>query len=120
MNFTSFDFWWWPFVFIFLAGILPNAIWRWAGVVLVGNIDEGSQWLVFVRCIATALVAAVIAQFVFQPTGALADFPFVLRLAAAAAGFAAFLWLGRSLVVGIIVGELVLLGGYGLVASGFV
>ena len=114
MYFSSFDIWWWPFVFIFLAGILPTAIWRWIGVVLVGNIDEGSQWLVFVRCIATALVAAVIAQFVFHPTGALADFPFGLRLGAAAAGFIAFLFLGRSLFVAICVGEAVLLGGYGL------
>ena len=69
MNFTSFDFWWWPFVFIFLAGVLPNAIWRWAGVVLVGNIDEGSQWLVFVRCIATALVAAKVFGIILIAAG---------------------------------------------------
>ena len=80
MFFDSFDTVWWPFVFILLAGALPTAIWRWIGVLLVGNIDEGSQWLILVRCVATALVAAVIAQLIFEPSGALATFPFYLRL----------------------------------------
>lgn len=114
MYYESFDVWWWPYLFILLAGILPTAIWRWVGVVLVGNLDESSQWLVLVRCVATALVAAVIAQFIFEPSGALAAFPFALRLGAAAAGFAAFLVLGQRLFVGMVVAELVLLGGYGL------
>ena len=115
MFFDSFDTVWWPFVFILLAGALPTAIWRWIGVLLVGNIDEGSQWLILVRCVATALVAAVIAQLIFEPSGALATFPFYLRLGAALAGFAAFLLIGRRLFVGIVVGELTLLGGYALI-----
>lgn len=112
MYYYSYDFWWWPFLFILMAGILPNAIWRWAGVFLVGNMDENSEWLVFVRCIATALVAAVIAQFVFFPSGALEQFPFALRVSAALSGFFAFLLLGRRMVVSILVGEAVLLVGY--------
>ena len=112
MYYDSYDFWWWPFLFILMAGILPNAIWRWAGVFLVGNLDENSEWLVFVRCIATALVAAVIAQFVFYPSGALQNFPFALRIGAALAGFFVFLFLGRRMFVCIVVGEAVLLGGY--------
>ena len=83
MTYTSFEFWWWPFVFITLAGVLPNAVWRWAGVFLVGNLNEDSQWMVLIRCVATALVAAVIAQFIIAPSGALASFPFELRISAA-------------------------------------
>lgn len=112
MFYDSFDTWWWPFLFILLAGVLPNAVWRWAGVLLVGNIDTDSQWLVLVRCIATALVAAVIAQFVFLPSGALATFPLELRLTAALGGFASFLLSGNKLFVGVFVGEVLLLGGY--------
>ena len=68
-----------------------------------------------VSCVATALVAAVIAQFVFYPSGALENFPFTLRIGAALAGFFAFLFLGRRMFVCIVVGEAVLLGGYFLV-----
>ena len=32
MYYDSFDVWWWPFAFILLSGILPTAVWRWAGV----------------------------------------------------------------------------------------
>ncbi|MEL6947818.1 MAG: AzlD domain-containing protein, partial [Pseudomonadota bacterium] len=75
MTYAAFDHPAWPFVFIIIAGVLPTAIWRWAGVVLVGNLSETSETMVLVRCIATALVAAVVAQFVFSPAGALADVP---------------------------------------------
>ena len=40
MLYDSYEAWWWPFVYITLAGILPTAIWRWVGVVAVGNLDE--------------------------------------------------------------------------------
>ncbi|MEP1207933.1 MAG: AzlD domain-containing protein [Rhizobiaceae bacterium] len=114
MYFDSFDSAWWPFLFILLAGALPTAVWRWIGVLLVGNLDDSSQWLVLVRCVATALVAAVIAQLIFEPSGALATFPFYLRISAALFGFAAFLMFGRRLFVGIISAEIALLGGYAL------
>ncbi len=112
MYYNSFDTWWWPFLFIFLAGILPTSIWRWAGVLLVGNVDEESQILVLIRCVATSLVAAVIAQFVFFPSGPLADIPLWVRLGAALGGFAAFLFWGRQMIVGILAGEAILLLGY--------
>ena len=112
MYYGSFDVWWWPFVFILLAGILPTAIWRWAGVFAIGNVDEHSPVLTLVRCVATALVAAVISQFVFFPTGALEDFPLFLRAAAAIGGFAAFLFAGSRLLVCMLAGAAILLGGY--------
>ena len=115
MYYDSFDAAWWPFLFILLAGSLPTAVWRWVGVVLVGNIDDDSEWLVLIRCVATALVAAVIAQLIFEPSGALATFPFSLRLGAALIGFAAFLLLGRKLYIGILTAEVALLVGYFLI-----
>ena len=112
MYYDSFDAAWWPFIFILLAGSLPTAVWRWVGVFLVGNIDDDSEWLVLIRCVATALVAAVIAQLIFEPSGALANFAFPLRLGAALVGFAAFLLLGRKLYIGILTAEVALLVGY--------
>ena len=114
MYFDSYETALWPFVFILMAGVLPTAVWRWIGVVLVGNIDDDSEWLILVRCVATALVAAVIAQLIFQPTGALATFPAEVRVGAALIGFAAFLAFGKRLFVAILVGEAVLLAGYAL------
>lgn len=112
MFYDSLDVWWWPFVFMTLAGVLPTAIWRWIGVVAIGNVDETSPLLTLVRCVATALVAAVIAQLVFFPSGALAETPLLLRAGAAIGGFAAFLAAGRRLFVCILVGEAILLAGW--------
>ena len=114
MFYDSFDVWWWPFLFIVVAGALPTAIWRWAGVFLVGNLDETSERLVFIRCIATGLVAAVIAQFVFNPTGTLAEVPLWVRLGAAFGGFGLFLVTGRKVIVGVLVAEVLLLAGFWL------
>ncbi|MEM8750099.1 MAG: AzlD domain-containing protein [Pseudomonadota bacterium] len=112
MFYNSVDAWWWPFIFILLAGALPTAMWRWAGVLLVGNLSNDSEWIVFIRCIATSLVAAVIAQLVFFPSGTLAEMPMFLRLGAALGGFAAFLLLGRRMILGVLAGEALLITGY--------
>lgn len=111
MFYDSYETWWWPFVFILLAGVLPTAVWRWAGVFAIGNVDENSPVLTLVRCIATALVAAVISQFVFFPTGALENFPLWLRAGAAVIGFGAFLLTGGRLLVCILAGEAALIAG---------
>jgi branched-subunit amino acid transport protein len=94
-----------------LAGYLPNEIWRMVGLWLGGGVDEGSQALVWVRAVATAVLAGVIAQILLQPPGALASVPDWLRFTAVAAGFAAFLAIRRSTLAGVICGELVMLAG---------
>jgi hypothetical protein len=111
MTFHSIDQWWWPYVFIALGGWLATDLWRFVGVFLGGRIADGSDILVLVRCVATALVAGVIANLIVFPGGALAATPLVLRIAAAAVGFAAYLTLGRHIIVGIVVGEAVLIAG---------
>jgi hypothetical protein len=103
--------WWWPYLFILLAGWLPTDMWRFIGVFIGGRVREDSQALVAVRAVATALVAGVIAQLILYPSGVLADSPVVLRIGAAAAGFLAYLTLGRRVIVSVIVGEIVLLAG---------
>ena len=111
MTYFAVEAWWWPFLFILIAGWLATDSWRWLGVYLGGRISEESEILVLVRCVATALVAAVVANLVLTPSGALAETPVALRAGAAIAGFAAYLAVGKRMIVGILVAEAVLIGG---------
>src|SRR4029453_15774301 len=94
-----------------LAGFLPNEVWRMAGLWFGAGVDEGSEVLVWVRAVATAILAGVIAQILMQPPGALADVPDLLRYGAVAAGFAVFMLTRRSIFAGVVCGEIVLLAG---------
>jgi branched-subunit amino acid transport protein len=94
-----------------LAGFLPNEIWRMAGLWFGAGVDEGSEILVWVRAVATAILAGVIAQILVQPPGALAGVPDWLRYCAVAAGFAVFMLTRRSIFAGVVFGEFVLLAG---------
>ncbi|HHZ07815.1 MAG TPA: AzlD domain-containing protein [Rhizobiales bacterium] len=111
MTFDAFDTWWWPFLFILVAGWLATDFWRYLGVYLGGHLSEDSDLLVLVRAVATALVAAVIGNLIVFPSGALAGTTLALRTAAAAAGFLAYLFLGRRILIGILVAEALLVAG---------
>lgn len=111
MTFDAVDAWWWPYVFILVAGWLATDSWRFLGVLLGGRISETSEALVFVRAVATALVAAVIASLILTPNGGLADAPAWLRIGAAAAGFAVYLAAKKHMLAGIFAAEAVLIGG---------
>ena len=76
-----------------------------------GGIDEGSELLVWVRAVATAILAGVIAQIVVQPPGALASVCDVLRYGAVVAGFIIFMLTRRSIFAGVVTGELFMLAG---------
>jgi hypothetical protein len=97
-----------PYLALILVGFLPNEIWRWLGIVLARGIDEGSEVLVWVRAVATAVLAGVIAQLVLSPPGALATVPLSVRVIAVAVGFVAFLLARRSVFVGVLSGEIAL------------
>ena len=102
---------WHALVVLVIAGFLPNEVWRLAGLWLGTGVDEGSNLLVWVRAVATAILAGVIAQIVVQPPGALASVPDALRYGAVAAGFVAFALTRRSIFAGVVAGELVMLAG---------
>jgi len=101
----------WPYVVLIMVGFLPNEIWRWLGFALARGIDEGSEILVWVRAVATAVLAAVIAKLIFFAPGALATVPLSVRLFAIVAGFAGFLAFRRSVFAGVAIGEAVLILG---------
>ncbi len=111
MSYLAFDAWWWPFLFILVGGWLATDAWRFMGVFVGDRIRDDSDLLVLVRAVATALVAAVIANLVVYPAGALADAPLAIRIGALALGFAAYLAAGKRVIAGVVVAELVLVGG---------
>ncbi len=100
-----------PFLVLLLVGVLPNEVWRMLAVLLSRGLDEGSEWLEWVRAVATAVLAGVVAQLTLSPPPALAAVPLGLRIAAALFGFAAFLLARRSVFVGVVAGEAALVAG---------
>lgn len=114
MDYAAFDSPLWPYLFIAIAGWLATDIWRWLGVFAGRRLREDSLSLAWVRAVATALVAAVIAKLIVYPSGSLAEAPLALRIGAAFAGFAAFLAFGNRIFVGIAVAVGVLVAGLAL------
>jgi branched-subunit amino acid transport protein len=102
---------WHALVVLLLAGVIPNQIWRMLGLWFGGGIDEGSEMLIWVRAVATAVLAGVIAQIVVQPPGALASVQDWLRYGAVAAGFVAFMVTRKSIFAGVFCGEVVMVAG---------
>ncbi len=111
LTFDSFGSVWWPYLFILLAGTLATEVWRWLGVAIGGSLREDSTALIWIRAVATALVAAVVGQLIVFPSGELAATPLPLRIGSAALGWLAFWFAGKSVLVGVLTAEAILLGG---------
>ncbi|MFB2552157.1 AzlD domain-containing protein [Ensifer soli] len=92
---------WWAYGFIAIAGWLATDLWRWLGVIAGNRLREDSEALNWVRAVATALVAAVVAKLILYPTGTLETSPLWLRLGAVAVGATAFFLFGRRPAIGI-------------------
>jgi Branched-chain amino acid transport protein (AzlD) len=99
------------YLLLILVGFLPSEVWRWLGIVLGRGLDEQSEIILWVRGVATALIAAVVARIVFLPPGSLASVPLSVRVAALAIGFLAFLLIRRSAFAGVVAGEAALVAG---------
>ena len=102
---------WHALLLLVFAGFLPNEIWRMVGLWFSRGVNESSEVLVWVRAIATAILAGVIAQILVKPPGALASVPDMLRYGAVVAGFAVFLLTKRSIFAGVAGGEITMLLG---------
>ena len=96
------------YALLLLVGFLPNEIWRMLGLVVARGVDEDSEFFVWARAVAVAVLAGVIAKLILLPPGALAEVPVSIRLGAIACGLVAFLLLRRSVLAGVAVGEVVL------------
>jgi hypothetical protein len=112
LSFTAFDTWWWPWVFILVAGWLANDMWRFLGVAFSGRLTETSPVFAYVKAVATALVAGVIAQLILHPTGDLAATSAALRLGSVAIGLVAFQLARQHVFVGVAAGEIAFFAGW--------
>ena len=93
-----------PYLVLLLVGFLPNEVWRVLGVWIGGGLSEDSEFVVWVRAVAVAVLAAVIAKLTLVPPGALATaVPLTVRLASIACGFMTFLIVRRSVFAGLVV-----------------
>ncbi len=99
------------YLLVILAGFLPTDVFRFAAVLFSQRLDEDSEALVFVRAVATALLAGVIARLVLAPSGDLAAVPLWIRLATIAIGVATYFLCRKSVLAGVIAAEIAIVGG---------
>jgi len=99
---------WGAYLALILAGFLPNEVWRWLGVIFARGLDEDSEILLWVRAVATAILAGVIAKLTLFAPGVLGSVPLGVRVVAIVIGFAAFMAIRRSVFAGVLAGEIAL------------
>jgi Branched-chain amino acid transport protein (AzlD) len=102
---------WWPWILLILVGVLPNEMWRMLGVVAARGLDEKSELIIWVRAVATATLTGVVSKIVVFAPGALATVPLAVRLAAVAAGLAAFFVMRQSVLAALVTGVAAILAG---------
>ncbi|MEA2880446.1 MAG: hypothetical protein QOF14_5642 [Hyphomicrobiales bacterium] len=94
-----------------LVGFLPNEIWRWLAVIFSRGLDEEAEILIWVRAVATAILAGVIAKLTIFAPGVLATVPMPVRVGAVMVGVMAFFLIRRSVFAGLLAGEAALVVG---------
>ena len=107
----------WPYLALMLFAVLPTEIWRWLAVGFARGLSNESPLLEWVRAVATALLAGIVAKLMVSPPGALAAAPALVRVAALAAASAVMLLDRRRMMLAVLVGEAILIGGVWLFAA---
>lgn len=69
------------YTLLVLVGFLPSEIWRMLGLVVARGVADESELFMWVRTVAIAVLAGVIAKIILFPPGTLAGVPLVIRLA---------------------------------------
>jgi len=80
------------YTLLVLVGFLPSEIWRVLGLVAARGIADESELFMWVRAVAIAVLAGVIAKIILFPPGTLATVPLLIR----------------SMFAGVVAGEVVL------------
>ena len=97
------------YVTMLLVAALPTGIWRIIGVLLARRMSNQSEIFEWVRFVATALLAGVVGKLLANPSGVLALAPLWGRMSAIALAFIAFMLCKRSVFVGVLVGEVIVI-----------
>lgn len=101
----------WPYLALLLFAVLPTEIWRWLAVAFSRRLDANSPALEWVRAVATALLAGIVAKLIVTPPGALAAVPLALRVGALAVTLGIMLFDRRRVMLAVLAGEVTLIGG---------
>lgn len=101
----------WPYLALLVFAVLPTEIWRWLAVAFSRRIDADSPALEWVRAVATALLAGIVAKLIVAPPGALAAVPLFIRVGALAATLGVMAFDRRKMLLAVLSGEAVLIGG---------
>jgi hypothetical protein len=101
----------WPYLALVLFAVLPTEIWRWLAVAFSRRIDPDSPALEWVRAVATALLAGIVAKLIVSPPGALGAVPLPLRVGALVVTLAIMLFDRRRVLLAVLAGEATLIGG---------
>jgi hypothetical protein len=101
----------WPYLALLLFAVLPTEIWRWLAVAFSRRIDADSPALEWVRAVATALLAGIVAKLIVAPPGALAAAPLPLRIAALGVTLGIMLFDRRRVLIAVLAGEATLVVG---------
>ena len=101
----------WPYLALLLFAFLPTEIWRWLAVAMARRVAPDSPVLDWVRAVATALLAGVVAKLIIAPPGVLAVAPLALRIGALAVTVAIILTNRSRIVLAVLAGETTLMGG---------
>jgi len=96
---------------ILLIALLFHEPWRWLGLYLGREIDVEGEVFQWVRAVAGALVAGLVARLAIFPAGALAAVPLWVRVAALLGGIVLFFLAKRSLAAGVLGASLILIAG---------
>lgn len=84
-----------------VAGWAVTYGWRFAGVYLAERMAPDSEVLLWVRSVATALVAALVVRIILVPPGQLGSTTLEARFAAMALGVAGFYLFRRQMGLGV-------------------
>lgn len=93
------------------AGTFATDVWRIAGAYLSSGLKAESPVLQWVKDVSTALIAGFVTRMLFFPPEMLAQAPLTLRIGAIFAGLTGFYLSGRSLILGLVFGMLVMIAG---------
>lgn len=94
-------------IFLVVA-VLAHEPFRWLGLYLGRRIAADSELFVWVRAVATALVATLVMRLLLFPAGELAGVDFWIRAVAAFSGAAIYFAARRNMPAGVCGGAIVL------------
>lgn len=96
------------YLVLLAVAALAHEPWRWLGFVLGRNLSADGEVFLWVRAVATALVAGLVMKLLVFPAGTLTQVPSLVRAAALSGGLVMFVMGRQSLALGVAGGSILL------------